>query len=233
MNSASSNNAAAPHAALKTMLALAVVLIAGMVALHEATDGFRVVTTEEARRLAVAEQPRRLPDARIQPAAGGDMPLLQSLRDDGRVAIVAFIYTRCNTVCAVTGNEFQQLQERMHARGLDRRIRLLSISFDSADTPARLADYARRMHAHADRWQFAAIGDPRQRRALLEAFGITVIPAPPGEFQHNAAFHIVSPDGRLARIVDYEQPDTALAYALSLAQDTVAGNKPDVRKDRS
>ncbi len=59
--------------------------------------------------------------------------------------------------------------------------------------------------------------DPRQLPALLAAFGIVVIAAPMEQFEHNAAFHVVDDSGRLARIVDADDPLGALDTAMSLA----------------
>lgn len=198
-----------------TLLAVALVCALGAAALHYATLGFRVVSTEDGRRLSISEQPRALPAAALhlpQPAM-----LHEALREDGRVAIVVFIYARCNAVCSILGSEFQQLQQAIQARGLQRRVRLLSISFDPRDTAAELQAYARRQNAQPALWRFASVDSAAERRALLDAFGIVVLPAPLGEFQHNAAFHIVDAGGRLVRIVDDNQPAQALEHALALA----------------
>jgi len=213
----------APGAPVKTLLALLLVAVLAIFATYRVTDGFRVVTTEDGRRLAIKEQPRRLPEAVIQYEDGTVLPLAQALREDGRITLAVFFYTRCNAVCSVIGTEFQQLQENIRARGLESQIRLLSISFDGNDGQHELAEYAQRMHAKSG-WRFARVVNAQQRGKLLDAFGITVIPAPLGEFQHNAAFHVLTPDGRLVRIVDYDQPEEALAYALAAAK-TVAARK--------
>ncbi len=226
MNWQNSNSGFARHAALKTAMALLFVFIAGTGAIYAATEGFRVVTSEDARRLSIAEHPRQIPDAAIRYESGASARLMQALHQDGRVAIVVFIYTGCNAVCSVMGTEFQQLQQAIRSRGLDDRIRLISISFDPGDTSARLAAYAERMHAEKANWRFVGVADASQRRALLDAFGIVVIPAPLGEFQHNAAFHIVYPDGRLARIVDYGEPEAALMFALAAADSHAKNRAP-------
>jgi protein SCO1/2 len=203
---------------MKTLLAAMLVLIAGVLAIGHVSDGFRVVTTEDARRLSVEEYPRSLPATLVQYESGPAVPLAQSLRDDGRVTIAVFFYTRCNSVCSVVGSELQQMQQALQARGLAHKIRLLNISFDGRDGQPELAAYAQHMHALSAAWRFAQVPDARQREALLQRFGITVVPAPLREYQHNAAFHLLTPDGRLVRIVDYDQPETALDYAVSLAQ---------------
>lgn len=195
----------------KMLAALLLVLGLGIGAFYQVTDGFRVVTSEQSRRLSIAEQPRPIPDTAIRFDTGAAASLVQALRSDGRTTIVNFIYTRCNTVCSAMGTEFQQLQQTIHANGLEQRIRLLSISFDPRDTPEQLARYAKRMHAQADVWQFASVPDAAQRQALLDAFGIMVIPAPWDEFEHNAAYHLVTPDAQLSQIVDIGQPNALLA----------------------
>lgn len=199
----------------RTALLVTSMLALGLAALWQATMGFRVLATEEGRRLAIAEAPLALPAVEL--ALGGRRVALPSLlAEDGRVAVVTFFYARCNAVCSVQGSELQQMQREILARGLQGKLRLLTISFDPRDTAQDLAHYAQRMRAEAAVWQFAAVPDAGQRRALLEQVGIVVLPAELGEFQHNAAFHVVTRDGRMRRVVDYEQPDQALRAALEV-----------------
>jgi protein SCO1/2 len=69
----------------------------------------------------------------------------------GHPTIVSFIFTRCDTICPVTTMTMEQLQNKT----FDEPIDLLSISVDPTyDTPARLAEYAKRYHADAERWRF-------------------------------------------------------------------------------
>lgn len=196
---------------------LLLVCLLGVGAIYAQTDGFAVVTSESARRLSVAHHPRPVPDAALVLDTGATASLLDWLRDDGRIAIVDFIYTRCISICLAMGSEFQRLQAALHRRGLADRVRLLSISFDPADTVDDLARYAQSMHADPRLWQFVGVADERQRRALLAAFGIVVVPAPLGQFVHNAALHVVTADGRLARVIDYDAADQALDAAVALA----------------
>jgi len=44
-----------------------------------------------------------------------------------------------------------------------------------------------------------------------------VVPAPLGEFEHNAALHIVTADGRLVRILGLDEGTQALVLAQALA----------------
>lgn len=197
---------------MKILLALLLVCLGGLTALYAQTDAFTVVTTESARRADIARTPRVIPQAQIQTASGSTVALRDMLRQDGRLTIINFVFTRCVSICLAMGSELQQLQSTLKARRLDDRVRILSLSFDPADTPKYLSRYAATMQADDKIWQFATLVDPAQRRALLKVFGIIVVPAPYGQFEHNAAYHVVTPSGRLERILDIGSTDAVLAY---------------------
>ncbi|GJJ03055.1 hypothetical protein RugamoR64_35930 [Duganella rhizosphaerae] len=207
-----------------TLAMLAMVCATGVAALYYGTMGFEVVSTEDGRRLAVSRQPLELPAAAIhQPQAG---TLAQMLGEDGRIAIVTFFYSSCTAVCSALGNELQQMQDEISRRGLQHAVRLVSISFDPRDTAPVLAAYARRQHADPALWRMVGVDREDQRKALLDAFGIVVLSAPLGEFQHNAAFHLIDQQGRLARIDDYDDPAQALEDAVQLARTPARGGRP-------
>jgi len=204
---------------LKTFAASLVALAAGLAALGHATDLGHSFTTETLRRDEVARAPRAIPDFTVRDAQGHVTSLKRMLAADGRIQIVDFVYTRCQTVCTSLGSVYQQLQGQLLAQGLQDRVGLLSISFDPTadDTPALLA-YSTRMRMAPPAWRVLALDAPADRRRLLDAFGIMVVPAAQGEFEHNAALHIVSADGRLVRIVDVQSPAEAITVALAFAQ---------------
>ncbi|MDY0309322.1 MAG: SCO family protein [Castellaniella sp.] len=203
---------------MRWILALAVALAAGLGALYGLTDGFTVLTAEAARRQDVARNPRPIPAVQVLYGDGRIQSLNQDLRRDGRIAIVNFFYTRCLSLCLVQGSLTERLQRAIVEHGLQDRIRLISISFDPRERPSDLSRYAVRMNADPAVWQFLSFAQPAQRDAALDLFGITVVPAPLGEFEHNAAFHIVTPDGRLARVLDLDDPGLALLAAKDEAE---------------
>ena len=211
--STSSSNREHPRPLLTLAAALTVALL-GLAAIVQATMGLNVVSTEDGRRLDVERAPREIPFAAVnRPPA---TTLASMLGTDGRVTIVAFIYTSCNSVCTVLGSEFQQMQQAIRDRHLQDKVRLMSISFDPRDTDQRLASYAVRQRADPAIWNMVGIDAEAQRHAVLNTFGIVVLPAPLGEFVHNAAFHIVDSDGRLAKIDDFDLPSKALADAVAM-----------------
>ncbi|WP_179944002.1 SCO family protein [Pusillimonas noertemannii] len=217
---------------MRWALTLLLALLAGIAALYGLTDGFTVLTAESARRQEVALAPRDLQDARIIDGQGRVSSLRSELQADGRVAIVNFFYTRCISLCLAQGYVTQRLQAAIKAAGLDSHVRLLSISFDPRDRGPDLNRYASGMHADPAVWQFRAFEQPRQGAALLKQFGIIVVPAVLGDFEHNAALHVVTSDGRLARIVDIDEPGLALQVAKALSASRTASRLRDMRELR-
>ena len=202
---------------LKTFAASLLALLAGLLVLLLSTDGGQAFTTETSRRSAVAQAPQTLPDFQLLSASGQPTTLRQLVSADEKIWIVDFVYTRCQTICLTLGSVYQQLQRQILDGGLQDRVGLLSISFDpGADDAAALRAYAERMRLDPAAWRIVSLAAPKDRRRLLDAFGIMVLPAPLGEFEHNAALHLVDSRGRLLRIMDYEAPQRALELALRL-----------------
>jgi protein SCO1/2 len=203
---------------IKTFAATTAVLVVALLVLLRATGGGQSFTTETLRRQHISQQAERIPDFDVTLGTGQRSTLKALLAPGGKVWLVDFVYIRCQTLCLSLGSVYQQLQVQIEARGLQGNVGLLSISFDPAnDSPAALADYAKRMGMNPQIWQIATLTQWQDRRRLLDAFGIMVLPAPLGEFEHNAALHVVSSDALLTRIMDYADPQAALDMAASLA----------------
>lgn len=201
---------------LPTFAACLIALLVGFGLLTSATDRGRAFTTENLRRSEVARQPVSIADFTVFDASGRKQSLRDLLTRENRAWIVDFVYTRCRTVCSSLGTIYQQLQGEIVERGLEGRVGLLSISFDPAnDGPASLRDYALRMRMRQGAWQIVSLEQAQDRRRLLDTFGIMVVPAPLGEFEHNAALHVVDREARLVGIVDTTEPAAALELALS------------------
>ncbi len=206
------------HGLAGTFALCVVVLVAGVTAIFQATAGGAAFTTETLRRTAVSQSPVAVPDYPVVDAQGQRHSLRGLLGQDARVLIVDFVYTRCSTLCLALGTVFQQLQAQIVEQGLQDRVGLLSISFDPLqDQPPALAAYAERMRMQPAVWQLISLSSDADRRRLLDSFGIMVVPAPLGEFEHNAALHIVTPQGQLVRIMGISDGDGALELARSLA----------------
>lgn len=207
-----------PPVLWKTFLATVVVLALGLLLLWQSTSGGSGFTTETLRRAQVERTPLPVPRLNLVDGSNDEVTLPVLLASGPKVWIVDFVYLRCQTLCTALGTVFQQLQAQIEERGLTQEVGLLSISFDPAnDSPQALREYATRMRMNTSIWKVVTLVSPNDRRELLDAFGIMVIPAPLGEFEHNAALHIVTNTGLLTRIVDYELMILALDIARASA----------------
>ena len=202
----------------RTFCATIAVLMMGLLVLWAATAGGQSFTTETLRRQQVSAMPQRIAAFDVITASGEKTSLNALLAAGNKVWLVDFVYTRCQTVCSALGGIYQQLQAQIEAEGLQAQVGLLSISFDPAnDDAAALKTYSERLRINPAVWQVATLSRWQDRRRLLNAFGIMVLPAPLGEFEHNAALHVVTSDGRLISIIDYGDYKSALQAAMAAA----------------
>jgi protein SCO1 len=194
---------------------LGIVLLSGFAAFACATEGFRVVTSEGARQLAIVRAPPAVPPVALVDQDG----VLFSMDDyRGRTVLVEFIYTRCPTLCGVLGDEFSQVRELVRGATTEQNIELLSISFDSEnDDREALRLYADRYGATVPRWRIAMPVERSDLAALLQTFGVVVIPDGNGGFVHNGAIYLVDASGRLVRIIDPEAPAPFVATAVGVS----------------
>jgi protein SCO1/2 len=202
--------------AWRTVLATVLVALAAAAAFAQVTRGFRTVTADGARRIDLAASPRALPPIPMIDSDGRTFPLSGIDAGGAYPTVVTLLYTRCETICRASASGLAYLQQEIRARGLDDRVRLLTLSFDPQhDTPEVLAAYARRMKADAGMWRFATVAEGAQLPALLKLFDIVVLPDGLGGYSHNAALFLVDRKGRVARAYDIDKPDEVLADLLS------------------
>lgn len=183
------------------LLAPGFVVLAGLAGLWGATDGFRALTEEGARRLAIAENPRSVPALNLEDMTGASLRLTG--RNPSRIVLVEFIYTTCPTICQTAGTEFARLRDRIADAGFSESVRLISVSFDpDRDDPDAMRAYGDLHGAEGRIWTVARTA--RQDLAgLKNTFGLRVIPDEWGGYQHNAAIHVIK-GGRLVGIRDID-----------------------------
>lgn len=199
-------------------LALAAVVCAGAALFAALTGGFRTVTSDGMRRLELEQAPRPLPAVALLDSRSRRFPLDRLAQIDGdasRVTVIMLGYTYCVEICRTTASGLAYLQQELRARGLDKRVRLLTISFDPArDTPAALDDYSRKLNADPAQWTFATVAAQADLARLLKPFDIVVLPDGMGGYVHNGAFFVADSGGRLIRAYDIDRPDQVLADLL-------------------
>lgn len=180
-------------------------MLLGIGAVAFITEGFEVITSEQARRLNISRRQPVVPDVRLIDQSGHTHRFGDWVQEQHKFIIVDFIYTNCQLLCRALGSEFQQLQRNIIERGLQSRVHLLSISFDPEhDSYAVLEKYADHLLADPDVWSFATPDKTGDLADLLQTFGVTAIADQQGGFQHNAALIQVSPTGKLLRVTNYD-----------------------------
>ncbi|MGE5546831.1 MAG: SCO family protein [Solirubrobacterales bacterium] len=190
-------------------ISLALSFLLGGALLTWTTDGLRAFSTEGARRLSVEREPRALPPVVMEDPSGQPVTFSDFT---GQWVVVEFIYTRCPTLCQALAASFQKMARDLPPDRLGRDVFLLSVSFDPAhDDRAALAEYGERHQADGRSWRIVRVRDPADLPRLLDTFGIVVIPDGAGGYEHNAALHVVGPDGRLRRIYDLTAGDALIA----------------------
>jgi protein SCO1 len=193
--------------------------VGGLTLLWLSTNGGQGFTTETIRRSEISQKPQQITGFNLSTSDGKDTSLQGLLKNDHRVWIVDFVYTRCQTLCRVLGTAYQQLQADIIERGLQGKVGLLSISFDpEQDDELALKKYEKRMGMNPNVWRVASIKNPKDRQRLLDTFGIVVIPAPLGEYEHNAALHLVTSESTLVSILGYEDLPNAIAEAITISE---------------
>ncbi len=116
----------------------------------------------------------------------------------GQPVAITFLYTRCPvaTACPMTTAKFSKLDLMLKEEGFGE---LLTITVDPEhDTPAVLADYAKRAGADPKRWRFLT-GDPKAVADVAERFGVLYYPDH-GQVVHSQAVAVVDPRGKLTNV---------------------------------
>ncbi|MEM1300117.1 MAG: SCO family protein [Pseudomonadota bacterium] len=169
----------------------------GAAVFWQVTDGLRAITTEGARRLAVAEAPLPVPVVMLETMDTKQVPLTPQ---DGEVVLVEFIFTTCPVICQVAAIDFAALRDRLVAEGA--QVRMISVSFDpERDDPEAMLAYGEGHGADGKVWTVARPA-PADLPALLDTFGVTVIPDEWEGFEHNAAIHLIDPTGHFSAVFD-------------------------------
>ena len=150
------------------------------------------VRPEPNKAIAVGET---VPDFALTDQTGKTVRLSQFR---GEPVAVTFAYTRCPdaSACPMTMAKFAKLNAALTGKNFGR---LLAVTVDPEnDTPAVLADYAKRIGADPARWKFLT-GDPRALARVAETFGVLYYPER-GQIMHQQAVAVIDPEGRLASI---------------------------------
>lgn len=136
-----------------------------------------------------AWQGLRLQDHRLQPVAAAHLA--------GRPLLLNFVFAGCTRVCPLQLQELVQLHHALPA-DVRQQLQFVSVTVDPlSDTPAALADFARRHGADRPGWRFVS-GPPAQVHRLLDRMQVfDPRVAQPTADDHRSSLYLYAADGRL------------------------------------
>lgn len=203
------------------VIAIIVVILFGFGLFFVGTDGFHAFTAETARTKKLLTDKPLLPEVMIQDSKEREYTFDEF---DGKYMMMTFIYTSCSTVCPQLEVNLAEVYESIPEKYIGEDIVFMSISFDpERDTPEVLDRYRTFFDSDGDTWRMARIPDETDLNAILDEFGVTVIPDGDGDFAHNVAFYFVDPNGQLIDVLDFTDIEGATERVVNLLEENVEG----------
>ncbi|ADU30579.1 SCO family protein [Evansella cellulosilytica] len=200
----------------RTTLSSIIVLLFGFTIFFIGTDGFKAFTAETARVNALIDAKPSFPQVTLEDSNGRTYTLSEF---EGKYVFITFIYTSCGTVCPMMELNMRDVLHGIPSTYIGKDIIFLSISFDpERDDPETLDAYKDYFSADGELWRMARVNNAEELDALLETFGVIVIPDGSGDFSHNSAFYLVDQSGILIDVMDYTDVDTATKKLLDLLE---------------
>lgn len=184
---------------------------------------FLAVTLAAACRRKPAAEPLpdmgALSDFTLLDAAGKPFSRSQL---SGKVWVMDFIFTRCQSVCPRMSTEMRAIQEQLRAVP---QARLLSITIDpDHDTPAVLAAYAARYHADPTRWSFVTGGKDTIRALQVNAQRHL---DPEEITAHSKQLYLLDGEGFIRGVYSISQPGAAAGLLHDLRRLIAGPARPE------
>jgi len=173
----------------------------------------------------------------IRPAAGGSVLDGRGQGHDlhdflqGRITVLAFMYTRCGDLCPTATLQLSLLQDLVTKDPwLAQRMHLVSMSFDpDHDTPEVLAEYAaawRSSEPGAPEWHFLTAPDRAALAPVLAAYGQAIGAKPDPDASGGPLYHIfraflIDASGQIRNVysLDFLDPELVLNDIKTLIVD--------------
>jgi len=197
-------------------LAIAAVLVGGLILFGAETDGFRAFTSEDARVNRLMKEKPPFPEVVLEDSNDRTYTISEFRN---KYVLMSFMYTFCPDLCVITEMNMAQVYAGIPEEELGKNLVFLSISFDpKRDDPAALDLYKRHFGSDGETWRMARVPDQAELELLLKRFGVIVIPYGNGNFAHNSAFYLLDRGGRLLKVMDYGKPEEAARVVTAILE---------------
>lgn len=192
----------------KDIISIIVILLLGGLLFYISTDGFRIYTIEAERIESLKSEKPEFPDVDVVDNTGRAYPFDEF---QGKYILMTFIYTSCETACPMMEANMKAVYDTFDASAYGDDLVFLSTSFDTErDTVEVLDRYADYFDADGETWRMLRVPEARDLDAVLDTYGVTVIPEGDADYQHNTSFYLIGPDGSLVEVLDYRDIDGAV-----------------------
>jgi protein SCO1/2 len=196
----------------KTLLVAA--LAVPLVALGTYVAFGRSPRAEPAFRSGIFEPPREAPAFTLDGSHGRRLQLRDHL---GKVVIVEFGFTYCETVCPVTLARLTEVHQKLGSAARD--VQLIYVTVDpKRDTPERLREHLTYFNSSF----LGATGTREEVGAVLKAYGVVAEevvsrnPALGYEVNHSSSLYLVDRQGMLRGLVPFGTPADDILHDVKL-----------------
>jgi protein SCO1 len=140
----------------------------------------------------------RAPDFTLLDPVGKPVTLSEY---QGRVVLLAFVFTTCSGVCPLISRQMSVLQTGLKREGLfGTKVNMLSVTVDpKTDTAEVLAKYAMTFNADASGWRFLRAA-PEKIDPVLKAYDEWTKLLPKGDVDHPARVYLIDQHGNMREI---------------------------------
>jgi protein SCO1/2 len=148
----------------------------------------------------------------------------------GRVWVASFVFTRCPLSCPRITSTMKGLQSKLEGTG----VQLVSISVDpDRDSPAVLADYARRFGADDDSWWFLTGDKDEIVRLVVRGFKLGLVTSSDADVDagaepitHSDRLALVDRGNVVVALYDSNDPAKLVALAADAGRRSRQGDVP-------
>ncbi len=162
-------------------------------------------------KAGVFDPPRQAPDFTLQGTQGQEFKLSQYR---GKVVLLAFGYSHCQSVCPITLNTFAQA---LHAMGpAAAGVQVVYVTVDAGrDTPARLKTFL----DNFSQTFIGGTGTEKQLQQVRKDYGVSATRIPDGKdymYDHSSFIYLIDRVGRIRALMPYGHPPEDFAHDLRI-----------------
>ncbi len=162
-------------------------------------------------KAGVFDPPRQAPDFTLQGTQGQAFKLSQYR---GKVVLLAFGYSHCQSVCPITLNTFAQTLRAMGPAAAG--VQVVYVTVDPGrDTPARLKTFLENF-SHSF---MGGTGTEQQLQQVRKDYGVSATKIPDDKeymYDHSSFIYLIDRAGRIRALMPYGHPPDDFAHDLRI-----------------